>query len=695
MDVCSIDTLSQSARLNVYLDHRSLLIRLVRTSEDRSIQTSILSARMEFLGNPKSAIYTTARSVHTVFFPDTSSKLTVTPADDDSFSITVSSLSAPIIQTDIDLHPASWFGLGHLMYHHWPLDDAALVLSPVYPFDNGPTGLSTLLDPTFVSSSGALLSVDDSSPCLHLAINAPIPISNQLDAPLFEWTTGLGNLHKKILPDYSSCHNPRLLTLQSRSSYNHSHMSHPWLACIQEAKHGNPKPTSLSFLLSAKQNLRDATVFNLSNIRACHGPIPCSSEKVKMMRRPIWSTWAQYKRDTDQNKVIEFAKQIDANNFSHSIMGIDDRWSVSYGELRFDPVKFPDPADMVHQLHNLGFMVTLWVTPFAVSGSPSTTHPESSSYYVSMPDGTTGYFDWWGTGKAAALDVTNPEACDWFVSRLAALQDQFGIDGFKFDAGEPCFLAPGSVLHSKLKTPNDYTRAWIHNVASKFPIAEVRSAVRGCQSASPMFRIFDRYSTWDLRNGLASVLTAVLTSGILGFPFCIPDYIGGNAYGEEVPNEELMIRWTQVSVAMPALQFSIPPWFFEGEACTTAVSNALRWRESLFWPKIAECLADASDKFWPIVRPMWWEEPELDGVVSIYDQFMVGKNLLVAPIVKAGQTRRSVFLPKGVWQRVDLLNCRGSGDEFVGSTWLENVGADLQDMPVFVRATGDEGQFKY
>lgn len=685
MEIC-IHTLSKNARLNIDLDQQSPIIRLNRLSDQTDVQTSILSARIQSLGDPNLAVHTVNASVHTIRFPDTCSQIVVTPTDG-LFSITVSSTSAAIVQADIDLHPASWFGLGHIMHHHWPLDNAALALSPAYVFDNGPTGLSTLLDPTFVSTSGALLTVEDRSPCLHLAINAPIPISQHLHTPSFGWSTGLGNLNKKILPDYSSHHTPRTLTLQSRSAYDHTHLFHPWSVVARQSKLDKSELPSLTFSLGAKQNVRDAAIFSLSNVRASCGPISCPPAKIRMMHKPIWSTWAQYKRDIDQQKVIEFAEQIGANSLSHSVMGIDDRWSISYGELQFDPLKFPDPAEMVTRLHDLGFMVTLWVTPFAVSGSPSTTSPETRDFYVSMPDGSIGLFDWWAPGKAAALDVTDPGACEWFVSRLRSLQSQFGIDGFKFDAGEPCFLAPGSVLHAKLKTPNDYTRAWIHNIASKFVVAEARSAVRGCQSAPPMFRIFDRYSTWDLRNGLASVLTAVLTSGILGFPFCIPDYVGGNAYGDEVPNEELMIRWTQASVAMPAVQFSIPPWYFAGDACKSAVSNALRWRELLFWPRIKECLADASDKLWPIIRPMWWEEPEMDGVANIYDQFMLGKNLVVAPVVKAGGKSRSVFLPRGAWRRVELLNCNGAGEKISGPVWLEDIEADLQDMPVFIRET--------
>lgn len=71
----------------------------------------------------------------------------------------------------------------------------------------------------------------------------------------------------------------------------------------------------------------------------------------RMMTYPIWSTWALYKSAIDQNLVADFAAKIRDNGFEKGQLEIDDRWESCYGQMTFDPVKFPDPALMVRQLH--------------------------------------------------------------------------------------------------------------------------------------------------------------------------------------------------------------------------------------------------------------------------------------------------------------------------------------------------------
>jgi alpha-glucosidase (family GH31 glycosyl hydrolase) len=71
------------------------------------------------------------------------------------------------------------------------------------------------------------------------------------------------------------------------------------------------------------------------------------------------------------------------------------------------------------------------------------------------------------------LDVTNPQAVRWFVRRLKKLQSDFSIDGFKFDAGEPCFLPPMFKTFKPIMSPLEYTRLWVQEVASNFSVAEV------------------------------------------------------------------------------------------------------------------------------------------------------------------------------------------------------------------------------
>lgn len=102
------------------------------------------------------------------------------------------------------------------MYQHWPLDKGNWELGPCYPFDNGPTGLCTLAEPAFVSSSGLALAVEEAaSPCLHVGLNASWPEAVAAHPPL-AWGVGVANFDRKLLPTVDAGGGDGALTLQSR-----------------------------------------------------------------------------------------------------------------------------------------------------------------------------------------------------------------------------------------------------------------------------------------------------------------------------------------------------------------------------------------------------------------------------------------------------------------------------------------------
>lgn len=669
-DVISIPSSDNGALLTITLTSNHPVLHL--SHQNRSVLTGHI-AGLPCLKTHQ-FFHTVRDETHIITLtPESQVSITPTPLSSFDFNIT----SSKNVEACFILQPHHWFGLGHLMWQHWPLETASIELGPFYPFDNGPNGICTLLDPTFISTSGAIIKADDTSPSFHLSLNATISAHRQ-KSPLL-WGTGVANFDRKILPSKASMHADGLLTFQSRTAYDWPQVRHPWLV-----EHSKPiKLPALRFSLQATTNVRTACDAVLRGVKRdlCVENLP--SPPCDMMRYPIWSTWARYKDAVTQSDVIRFAQDIFCHDLPHSIMGIDDRWSSKYGDLEFDHKKFPNPKAMIDQLHAMGFLVTVWVTPFANIDSRAV-QGEHRKYFVHTKDGELGKFEWWQPTLIAALDVTQQDACDWFVAGLTRLRDMYGLDGFKFDAGEPSFLPKNSTLQTTMLSPSEYTRLWIRNVASKFQVSEVRSGVQRCQGSAPMFRLFDRFSTWGLQNGLASVLPALLTSGVLGFPFSIPDYIAGNAYGDEVPNGELMVRWAQASSAMPAMQFSIPPWTF-GDDCERLCRNALKWRETFFWRKIEACVEDAWNQLVPICRPMWWAEPKKKEVASLCDQFMVGNDVVVAPVVVCEQRERRVFLPNGRWKRVDLEIGIGVGDIIEGNRWVESASATLDEMPTFLR----------
>lgn len=132
----------------------------------------------------------------------------------------------------------------------------------------------------------------------------------------------------------------------------------------------------------------------------------------------------------------------------------------------------------------------------------------------------------------------------------------------------------------------------------------------------------DRFSEWGLDNGLHSTVTTLLTSAVLGYPFCLPDMIGGNAYFGKSPNTELMVRWAQANALMPAVQFSIAPWDLSEEA-DRLIAESLRLRETVL-DEIVRLSAAACGSLEPVCRPMWWLDPTDPETFTMDDQFTVG-----------------------------------------------------------------------
>jgi myogenesis-regulating glycosidase len=164
--------------------------------------------------------------------------------------------------------------------------------------------------------------------------------------------------------------------------------------------------------------------------------------------------------------------------------------------------------------------------------------------------------------------------------------------------------------------------------------------------------------------------------------------IGGNAYQldqngninfdvDVFPDAELFVRWAQVTAFMPSMQFSIRPWFYNDSSVNNITREMVRIHEEIVYPYLDKYANKSVETGEPIIRPVWWIDNSDEDSYQIDDQFLVGNDILVAPVVTNATTMREIYIPKGNWNYTN-------GTVYSGPKKL-NFPAPLEHVPYFIR----------
>ena len=379
---------------------------------------------------------------------------------------------------------------------------------------------------------------------------------------------------------------------------------------------------------------------------------------------PQYNTWIELIYNQNQDDILKYAKDIINNGYPPGVLMIDDNWAPNYGKFEFRKDRFPDAKGMISQLHSLGFKVMLWVCPFVSPDSEVGRKLLKEKLLLMSNDGDSN-MDWknaqnpvlvnWWNGYSAVLDFSNPGAVKWFEDQLDHMINHYGLDGFKLDAGDPEFYTKNAISYIKNTSPNDHCELF-GLFGLKYPLNEYRAMWK--RGGEPLAeRLRDKFHTWE---DLQKIIPHITVSGLLGYAFTCPDMIGGGDYSSFIDNEnldqELIVRSAQCHAFMPMMQFSVAPWRVLDEEHHNAVKKAVELRQK-FVPKIMELAYNAAKTGEPIVRNMEYQFPG-QGFTEVKDQFMLGENILAAPMVSK-EEKRNVKFPKGIWIDADGKKYKG------------------------------------
>ncbi|CAK1581324.1 unnamed protein product [Parnassius mnemosyne] len=403
---------------------------------------------------------------------------------------------------------------------------------------------------------------------------------------------------------------------------------------------------------------------------------PTGIPDFRMIQYPVWSTWARYSREIDQDNLWRFANEIADSGFPNAQFEIDDLWEICYGSLTVDERKLPDFKKLIQDIKGLGFRVSIWVHPFINKDcDPWYSEALENGYLVLNEEGSPDS-SWWNNNGSVPgyIDFTKPEAAEWYSSRLRNLIETYDIDSLKFDAGESSWSPQIPVQNGDIDLhPGHIVRDYVKTVAKFGPMIEIRSGMR-TQDLPVFVRMVDKDTLWGFDNGLATLVTTLLTMNLNGYPLVLPDMIGGNGYNER-PSKELFIRWLQANVFMPTLQYSFVPWDHDEE--TVEICRRYTQLHADFAEEIAEAMQAAVNSGAPVNPPIWWHDPTDQEALAVWDEFLLGERVLVAPVVEAGAESRHVYLPRGQWLAAD-------GQVHTGPAWLHDYPAPLDTLPYFL-----------
>ena len=360
---------------------------------------------------------------------------------------------------------------------------------------------------------------------------------------------------------------------------------------------------------------------------------------------PQYNLWIELLYEPTQEKVLQYAKDVLKNGMPPGVIMIDDNWHEPYGTWRFHTGRFPNPKEMVQELHNMGFKVMLWICPFVTPDSLTFRQLEPSGILLKNRCGNTAIRKWWN-GYSAVLDCTNPEAVSWIKDQLNFLQSEYGIDGFKLDAGDPEFYEVDDRAYAPT-TRSGHCEAWA-KVGLDYKLNEYRSCWK--LAGQPLVqRLKDKAHDWS-NIGLGALIPDGLAQGLLGYAYTCPDMIGGGEYGSFTSSKfdsEMYVRSAQCSALFPMMQFSAAPWRLLSQDHLQYCVEAAQLHAA-FGEVILQLAKQSSVSGEPIIRHMAYEFAD-QGFEQIRDQFMLGSDILVAPVVIKGERQRDVVFPAGTW----------------------------------------------
>ncbi|XP_037726253.1 myogenesis-regulating glycosidase isoform X1 [Drosophila subpulchrella] len=408
-----------------------------------------------------------------------------------------------------------------------------------------------------------------------------------------------------------------------------------------------------------------------------------------LLEEPVWRIpHAETPDSLNETAICDYSESAIAMGLGHIV--INEFWQENIGDFTVDKARFPTLKDTIRVLDRRGFKVVLTIQPFISTDSANFKDAVRRKLLIyerhserSIP-ALTRYKS---SSSAGVLDITNNASVPWLLEKLQRLKEEYGVQSFYLDLGTGYNLPHYYQCRQTLDNPDTYARLFTASLEGAGLMAVSTASV--VPKPPTFLSTPPANATWE---GLRETLGAVLNYGVIGYPFVLPGVIGGDYLLQRplskmvsfysmaqppLPDPELFIRWLQLATFMPAMQFSHLPSEYRSDLVTRVAQELKEVRTNDVIPLLKKYLKSSMDEGLPLVRPLWMMDPHDPACLIVSDEFSVGEELIVAPILHAKRQEREVYLPQGVWK--DGID----GSLRKGSRWMHGYRVPTDKIAYF------------
>ncbi|MGL5956357.1 MAG: alpha-glucosidase [Brevinema sp.] len=366
-----------------------------------------------------------------------------------------------------------------------------------------------------------------------------------------------------------------------------------------------------------------------------------------------------------------------------------------------DPNRYPDFKNKVQDYKNKGIKFLGYSNCYLAIDGPLFAEAKKMGYLVANKDGEIYEVDF-GEFYCGIPDFTRREVQEWFAERILGQEMiDFGLEGWMADFGEylptDCVLANGDAM----KLHNEWPTLWaeVNDIALRSrkkrgeSFVFMRAAGSYTQKYCPILWAGDQSVDFTKDDGLATVIPAALSSGVSGFAFHHSDLGGYTSLFGNVRSVELNLRWAEFCAftgMMRSHETNRPNdniQIYDSSYQMTFLGKMVRIFKALTEYRLPY-IQEAANKGYPLMRPLFFEYPQDQEAYQQDYEYLLGSDILVAPVWKEDTNTWDVYLPKDTWVHL------WTGKEFTGNNTI-TVDAPLGHPPIFIKKSSPYlAQFK-